>query len=137
MSSVRAGGAHVFVHVPKIAFWFPLDLSRISMKSQLGFDQRNRLHLDSRNVGCLIDENLIPINIQIRSDANAGGSRRNFASDIRDHRARKARRKTDIVTDTFPFFRRRLHLEEWNNRFDSGLMRGEPGRRAEVLDKSV
>ena len=41
------------------------------MKPKRCFRKRNGLHFDSGNVRSLIKKNLVPVNIQIRSDSNA------------------------------------------------------------------
>ncbi len=95
------------------------------MKAQRGFGERNRLYFDSGDIGRLIDENLIPIDIQIRSDTNAGSSRRQLSGQVRHHCPRKSGRKTDIVAGTLPLSIRGLDLKKRNHRFDSRLVRGK------------
>src|SRR5262249_47661808 len=92
---------------------------------------------DSGNIQSLINEDLVPIDIQISSDSNSRCSWQHFSRQISHHRSRQTCRKTDIVADPAPFSRCLLHLEKRNHRFDSSLMRCKTRCSAEVLDEAV
>src|SRR6266404_2396191 len=134
---IRSGETHVLIHVPKVTLRIALDLSRVSMEAQRGFSERNRLHLYPVDIGSLIEEDLIPIDVEIRPDANARGSGRQLSTQIRHHRSRETGGKTDIVADALPCSGCRLHFKKRNYRFDSRLMCGEARGRTEVLDESL
>ena len=84
-----------------------------------------------------VDQDLIPVNVQIRSDANAGGPRGQFACQIDDYSPCQAGGKTDIVHDFLPSSGRILDLKKWNYRFDSSLICRKSRRGAEVLDEAM
>src|SRR5262245_31407020 len=134
---IRPRWTDVFVHVPQIALGIAFDLPGISVKAQRRFGKRNRLRLDSRRIWRLIEENLIPVNVEIGSDTNARCSRRRLACEFCDNRSREAGRETDIVADALPFACWRLHVEKWDHRFDACLVRSKTRSCAEVLDISL
>ena len=63
----------------------------------------------------------IPINLQIRGNANSLRTRRKFPCEIRNHRARKPRWEAHIVDHLHPFALSILHFHVGRSRLHSSL----------------
>src|SRR5208282_1422690 len=100
---VRASGARLLVNVFHVARRLIFNLQRESVEIQVGAGERYR-----RQAGALIlprpaDEDVVPVDLQIRGDANTARARRKLAGKVGGHGARAAGGESHVIDDANPF----------------------------------
>ena len=111
LARVGARRADVLVDVGKIVLRIAFDDARIAAELQLGFGQRNFGKLELGIFRRIIHADAIPINSQIRGDANEARAGRNSSGEVGDHGAREAGREAHVVNHLRPIGRNRPALQ--------------------------
>src|SRR6202044_3272917 len=106
-------------------------LSRLASTLPLGIPEPRAFTSGTRDLACsvlfrAINQNAVPINLQIGCNANLPRAQRQLATEIGGHGSRPARGKAHVVSHALPLpvrvfliWKQRLHIRR--NRFDSRL----------------
>ena len=84
-----------------------------------------------------INQNVVPINLQIGRDANLSRARRQLAGEVGGHGARAAGWESQIIDDALPLAVFAEGFRIRRDRFHAGLRCGIHAVRSEVLDFAV
>src|SRR5215468_9209196 len=103
------------------------------VETQVGAREWNRVELYFPVLRTAVDQDAVPINLQVRCDANLRGARRQLAGEIGRDRARAACGETHVVDDAHPAAARVERLDVRRDRVDLGLVRSVDAGRGEVL----
>ena len=104
----------------------------MAVKTQLGRFQRNGIELNLAVLRAAINEDAVPVNLQVRGDANPPSPWRQLAREIGRNGARSACGETHVIDDAHPSaIRENLHVRR--DRFDLGLVGGVHAGGGEVF----
>src|SRR5450631_1174420 len=105
---VRAGGAGLFVNVLHVARRPVFNLQRESVEIQFSARQRYQRQAGALILAGAVDQNVIPVDLQVSGNANAPRARRKFASEIGGHGARASGGESQVIDNGDPFFFRAI-----------------------------
>ncbi len=137
MARPRAEPARLVVHVPQIRGQAAGDLAREAPEGELCVEQRHVRGVHAHRVlrrG--VDQDLVPVHLEVGRDANPPRARREDAGEIGGHRAIEAGGEADVVLHPHPAPVRQLRVERGHHRGHVGLVRGEDGRGGEVIGEA-
>ena len=69
-AGVRPAGTHIFIDVRNIPGYRSLDFSRVPAEPELSLGERDLMDIEWHVLRSGVDQNLVPIDLQIRSDTN-------------------------------------------------------------------
>ena len=93
--------------------------------------------LRGQGLFCPIDQNAVPINLQVGCDANALRARRQLAGQVGSHGTRTAGREAHVIDDANPFAVAAQCLHVWRDRMHASLRCGIHAVGGKVFDFTV
>ena len=119
-----------------------VELLRVAAEGEVGGDEREFGLVDLRCgcgavVGTVVDEGLVPVDLQVGDDADALRVGGEFVGEVDDDGARKAGGEAHVVDDALPCAVGELRFDVGRDGREAGLPRGVHGAGGEVFDEAV
>src|SRR5258708_8312895 len=94
--------SYLLVNVLHVYRRLIFDLARVSVIIESGSSERNRIQLEVFPLGAAINQDVVPINLQIGRDANAFGPPWQFPAEVSGDSARQTGGGSPVLGDADP-----------------------------------
>ena len=150
LARVRAGAADFFVDILHVTGRLIFNLTRITVEAEVGVHERNGCETDvsvllgvvsvlsaSRALFGAVDEDVVPVNLQVGRDPNSLRAGGQFAGEVSSDGARAASGKAHVIDHANPLAVRPLSLDVRPDGLNARLISGVHAGRHEVFDLTV
>src|SRR5262249_40860020 len=137
LAGIRAGAADLLIDVLHHSRWLGFDLPRITVETKICRTQRHWSEACGLLLRRPVDQNAIPVDLQIGPDAYALSAGWQFVAEVCGHRAWTTCGKTHVVNYAGPLAGRSESFDVRRDRFNTCLIRGIHSCRGEVFDLAI